>query len=451
VAALDRPIGRRALGVLFLCGLAMSGWLTYAVFSKQFVDVVPVTVRTGRVGLQMERLADVKIRGIVVGEVRGMHARDGGAVLDLALDPSTVDRIPANVTALVVPKSIFGEKFVALQVPPHPSPTSLPEGAVIEQTDIPVEVERALSDLYPLLRAVRPADLSATLGAMAEALDGRGEQIGDHLVRLERYLRGLNPQVPGVVENLRLLTRASHDYATVMPRVGRLLRNQVTTGDTLLEKEQRLTDLFTDVGRFSDTARGFLEVNRDNIIRLGELSVPTLALLEHYAPEYPCLVKGIAGFIPRAQETYRGKVFHITLETIPYQPTGYTPADAPKYGAAEGMHRPDPTCVTLPEPPYSQADPAPMPPWADSRERDDGIAGSHGKYRPAPSLPDAATVTSGWAGTAAEQHVVDALAAPVLEVPAGEVPDVATLLLGPLARGGQVGLEPSAGGRRGVP
>jgi len=444
--ALDRSAGRKALGVLFLCVLAMTGWLTYALFTKQLVDVVPVTARTGRIGLQMEPLADVKLRGIVVGEVRDMHARDGGAVLDLALDPAAVDQIPADVTASIAPKSIFGEKFVALQVPPHPSSAPLTEHSVIERTDIPTEVEQVLSDVYPLLRAVRPADLSATLNAMATAVDGRGERTGDNLVRLDRYLTRLNPQMPGAVRNLRLLSRVAHDYTTVMPELGRLLRNQVTTGSTLVEKAHRLRALFTDVGLTSDTARGFLEVNEDNIIRLGRLSVPTLTLLEHYAPEYPCLVRGIAGFIPRAQETYRGKVFHITLETMPYQPTGYTPADAPKYGAAEGMPRPDPTCVSLPDPPYSQASPAPMPPWADSRERDDGIAGSHGKYRPAPSFAATTPVTSGWAGTTAEQHVVDALVAPVLQVPAGQVPDVTTLLLGPLARGSQVSVPASRAG-----
>ena len=157
--------------MLFLCLLAMAGLLTYAVFSKRFVDVVPVTVRTGRIGLQMEPLADVKIRGVIVGEVRDLHARDGGALLDVALDPAAVDEIPANVTALIVPKSIFGEKFVALQVPPRPSSASLSASAVIEQTDVPLEVEQVLSDLYPLLRAVRPADLSATLNAMATALE----------------------------------------------------------------------------------------------------------------------------------------------------------------------------------------------------------------------------------------------------------------------------------------
>ena len=55
-------------------------------------------------------------------------------------------------------------------------------------------------------------------------------------------------------------------------------------------------------------------------------------------------------------------------------------------------------------------------------------------------------MTSGWAGTFAEQHVVDALAAPVLQVPAEQVPDVATLLLGPVVRGAQVGLVEYRGG-----
>jgi phospholipid/cholesterol/gamma-HCH transport system substrate-binding protein len=95
-------------------------------------------------------------------------------------------------------------------------------------------------------------------------------------------------------------------------------------------------------------------------------------------------------------------------------------------------------------------------------EEDDGIAGTHGKYRAAPdygsplrsagnqsssasnlsSMADESpSVTSGWAGTAAEQRLVDALAAPVLDVPAKQVPDVATLLVGPIARGAEVSVR----------
>jgi phospholipid/cholesterol/gamma-HCH transport system substrate-binding protein len=431
----------RTVGVIFLAMLVAAVWFTYAVFTKQFTDVVPVTLRTSSIGLQLPMLADVKVRGMIVGEVREMTADGTGAVLELAIDPEKAGAIPENVTAAILPKTLFGQKYVSLQLPANPSAEALSAGDTISETDLPLEVEQVLADLYPLLRAVRPADLASTLNAVATALEGRGERLGDNLVRLDGYLTRLNPLVPGIVEDLRLMTTVSDIYADVMPEIGRLLRNQVVTGNTLVEKEEELRALFGDVAAFSDTARAFLEVNEDNIIRLGEVSVPTLALLEQYSPEYPCLLQGIVNWIPKAEESYRDYTLHINLETIPFQPTGYTPADAPKYGADYG-----PSCATLPNPPYSQANPAPMPTWADSNEEDDGIAGSHGKYRPAPRLAAAGVaadppLTSGWAGTAAEQQVVDALAAPLLGVSADRVPDVTTLLLGPVARGNEVSVR----------
>ena len=44
-------------------------------------------------------------------------------------------------------------------------------------------------------------------------------------------------------------------------------------------------------------------------------------------------------------------------------------------------------------------------------------------------------VSSGFAGTAAEHEIVGSIAAPVLGTSSDEVPDVATLLLGPIAQG----------------
>jgi phospholipid/cholesterol/gamma-HCH transport system substrate-binding protein len=431
----------RALGVLFLALLMVAVWLTYATFTKKFVDVVPVTLQTSRIGLQLPTLADVKIRGVIVGEVRDMHADGDGAVLDLALDPSEAAAIPANVSAMILPKTLFGEKYVALQMPEDAASENLSSGDVIEDANPPLEVEKVLSDLYPLLRAVRPADLSATLNAMSTALEGRGERLGDNLVRLDGYLQQLNPLVPGLIQDLQLLSTVSDNYAEVLPELGRFLRNQATTGDTLVEKEQELRALFTDVAGLSNTARDFLEVNEDNIIRLGEVSVPTLSLLEQYSPEYPCLIQGMSRWIPRMSQGYRNYTLHINLETLPAQPSGYGPEDAPEYGADYG-----PTCTTLPNPPYSQESPAPQPAFMKSQESDDGIAGSNGKYRPAPGFGRQGStrqgyVTSGWAGTAAEQRLIDSLAAPVLDVPAEQVPDVATLLVGPIARGAEVSVR----------
>jgi phospholipid/cholesterol/gamma-HCH transport system substrate-binding protein len=174
-----------------------------------------------------------------------------------------------------------------------------------------------------------------------------------------------------------------------------------------------------------------LQANGDNIIRLGQVSLPTLDALADYAPEYPCLTQGMANWIPHMSEAYRDYTLHITLETIPNQPTGYGPADNPAYGANNGPH-----CETLPNPPYSQANPGPQPPPGEVK---DGVESSHGKFRSAPGYDT--DLTSGYSGTAAEQHLVDALAAPVMRTDAEDVPDIATLLLGPISRGTQVSLR----------
>ena len=50
---------RRVLGVLLAGLLAAGGWFTYAVFTKVFVDAVPVTMQASRIGLQLPDAADV--------------------------------------------------------------------------------------------------------------------------------------------------------------------------------------------------------------------------------------------------------------------------------------------------------------------------------------------------------------------------------------------------------
>ena len=82
------------------------------------------------------------------------------------------------MSARILPKTLFGEKYVALQVPARPSARSIRAGDVISESRVAIEVERVLSDIYPLLRTVQPAQLNYTLTALADALEGRGDRLG---------------------------------------------------------------------------------------------------------------------------------------------------------------------------------------------------------------------------------------------------------------------------------
>src|SRR5665647_1723184 len=84
------------------------------------------------------------------------------------------------LSARILPKTLFGERFVDLIIPTNPSAQSIAEGDTIGQdrTRVAIELETVFDNLLPLLRTVKPEKLAATLGALATALDGRGTQLG---------------------------------------------------------------------------------------------------------------------------------------------------------------------------------------------------------------------------------------------------------------------------------
>ncbi|MQA25310.1 MAG: MCE family protein, partial [Micromonosporaceae bacterium] len=183
MTSLGAIIRRRVLGLIFLLGLVSLMGLSVAFYQKAFTPVLWVTLHADHAGLQLNPQADVKLRGALVGEVREITSDGDKATLRLALDPKMAPHVPENITARLLPKTLFGEKYVLLVAPERASPTSIADGAVIAQdrTETALELERALDDLMPLLQAVKPQKLAATLSAMARALEGRGDKLGKNL------------------------------------------------------------------------------------------------------------------------------------------------------------------------------------------------------------------------------------------------------------------------------
>ncbi|CAL9597316.1 MCE family protein [Streptomyces sp. enrichment culture] len=401
----------RIYGVAFLAVLALLLSLAVAVYQQVFTPVVRITLEADSLGNQLDRRADVKLRGLLVGEVREVRADGRKATLDLALKPEHVERIPADVHARLLPKTLFGEKYVDLVVPKGSSARPIREGDVITQdrTRVGMELQRLMNDLLPLLRTVKPGELNATLSAFATALEGRGDRIGDNLTRVEGYLHRLNPHLPSLQEDITRFADVAELYGDAAPDLLAILRNTVTTSETIVEKRDQLAAALTSTAGVARTGEDFVDAHGDRLITLGRVSRPTLDLFARYSPEYPCLLEGLVRQNAASEETFRGGRMRITLEVVRQRP-GYVPGEEPVYGERSG-----PDCRGLPHPPV----PAPH------HHLDDGTkAGISSSVLP-----------PGVSATRSEQRTVSSLVAPVLGVPADEVPAVATLLFGPMARG----------------
>lgn len=427
-------LGDRAYGVAFLLVVASLIGLSIASFQKVFTDVVMVSLETDRIGSQLQESSDVKIRGLIVGEVREIETTGSGARLQLALQPEMVGQIPADVSARLLPKTLFGERYVDL-VAPAPGAGSgerIQAGDVIGQdrTSVAIELEQVFEDLLPLLRTVQPEKLSATLNALASTLDGRGTRLGQNLVMADRYFRELNPHMPAIQADISGLADLASTYAVAAPELVRAAKALVTTNTTIVQKQDDLLGFFAGTAGFANTTAQFLERNGDRIIQAGRVGRPSLALFAEYSPQYPCMATALANWVPHIDGAWKDETFHITLEITP-QRKGYQPGEEPAWGEDRG-----PNCYGLPSQYGSQANPRPGITFDD---------GTNGPGNGASSaLPSAFTTDkamgiadadSGLAGTEEEQKVVAALLS--MDGPA-EPSAITTLLAGPMLRGSVV-------------
>jgi phospholipid/cholesterol/gamma-HCH transport system substrate-binding protein len=421
-------------GLVFLVIVGLLVALSVGFYRKSFTPVVPITLETGHVGNQMREHADVKLRGLVVGEVRGIRPAGDHAELDLALDPDLVDRIPSNVSARLLPKTLFGERYVALQVPQQPA-RPIAAGDVITQdrTAAAIEIEAVLNDLMPVLQAVQPEKLAATLNAMSTALDGRGRQVGETLVRLNSYLEQLTPALPDLRANIERLATVADTYADAAPDLFQALSDLTTTTQTVAQQRVGLEDLFATLTVASVDLANFLAANQSNLISLGSTVQSTLAVLAKYAPEYPCLLQQLVDSIPAADAAFGKGTAHPNVSRVTIEITSsrgkYLPGvDTPRYEDKRG-----PRCYPVAKPP------ARFPQYPSGGALKDGSSKPPAPRsdRPGDFQPTVPQV----ANSAAERDVISLLIAPSLGVMPDEVPAWSALLIGPLFRGAEVTLR----------
>jgi phospholipid/cholesterol/gamma-HCH transport system substrate-binding protein len=427
---------RRLQGLLFVIVLLALVGLSVGVYAGAFDDGVPVTLRVDRVGNQLTERADVKVRGLDVGKVDSVTTDGAGATVELAIDADKVELIPANVSARLIPKTLFGERYVSLVLPDGPRAPPLSAGDVIpmDRSESARELERVLDSLLPLLTAVEPQDLAITLGALSQALAGRGEDLGQTLVRLQELTSGLRPAIPDLQEDITQLADFAANVDEAAPDLLDALEDFTVTSRTVVEQRAQLRELLTGVTAASDDLRAFLDANGENIIALADSARPTLETLARYAPEFPCLLDQLAGLVPRLDAAFGAGTdrpgLHITLEIVANQGKYVPNQDEPRYLDDRG-----PRCypITVPGPEHP-----PDGPFEDGTEPDDNpsVGTQYGDPDDFGAVP--AAYDMGLPNSPGERQVVAELLALQEGTSPDAVPAWSTMLVGPLYRGTEV-------------
>ncbi|ADJ42424.1 ABC transporter substrate-binding protein [Amycolatopsis mediterranei S699] len=437
-----RTLRRRLLGLLLIAVMVGGVALSIALYDKAFTPVVTVRLQADKIGNQLIKQSDVKVRGLIVGSVQDIVATDHGAELTLALQPESAKLIPENVSARFLPKTLFGERFVSLEIPKDPSAKTIADGDVIPQdrTSSAIELDQAFEHLMPVLQAVQPQKLSATLTAISTALQGRGDQLGDTLSQLGTYIGELNPHEPELQHNLKALAEFSDHLKDAAPDLVQSLDNLSTTTRTVVDERQNLSNLYGSLTQASVDLQTFLQNNKDNIISLVDTARPTAELLAKYAPEYPCVISQMAKNVPLIDQAL-GKGtnqpgLHATIEIIvpraPYQ----AGKEEPRFDDKRG-----PRCYDIKDIPKPFPSEPPDGAFKDGTLHQAAPKSVGEGLNPAKFKADSAG--NGGSGgdlaySTAEQGFLADLLGPQLGMSAADVPGWSSLLVGPLYRGAEV-------------
>lgn len=254
-------------GVVALAVGALVLTLTWLRTSGAFSDAPEVKTRLTNVGGSLVEGSDVKMKGALVGKVKSIDAGDGKVDVMLTLDKDAIVKIPDNVQARVLPATVFGTSFIDLTAA-RPSGKHLEENDTIEEdvSKPTIELQQALDDIDELVKALGPAELASAIGSAAQALNGRGAQLGNVLDRTNTLLGKVNPQWPLFSEDIRLLADNLEIVSTHAPALLNAVDDTLVAANTLVEKQAQFTTFLTGGTRLLNKGDVFLRENRARFI-----------------------------------------------------------------------------------------------------------------------------------------------------------------------------------------
>jgi virulence factor Mce-like protein len=291
-----------------------------------------------------------------VGSLVSVQGLTTGSRLTLRLTAGEIGHIPADVQARVLPNTLFGDEYVDLALPSGASVTGrLAANAVVAaDTSAPtVALYQAYTELHTLLGAVQPAKLQVALTALADALHGRGAQLGQLIANADTLLRTAAPSLAALGNDLHSVADISTALASSAPDLLSSLDDAVALSGTVVDKQNQLAELLVGGSELADQTGQLVLANSNQMIQLVHATGPIATLLAGNTGAPTAILNGTNNFLDAANRAFHTGRFVISAAATLNDAYPYTAADCPRYPGLAG-----PNCGAAP-PPTHQTPPAP--------------------------------------------------------------------------------------------
>ena len=289
--------------------------LAYMQFRGDFLNREQLTMISSRAGLSMDPGAKVTYNGVEIGRVGKVQAVSVGdqprAKITLDVDPKYLKFIPQNVNADITATTVFGNKYISFTSPKNPTPQRITPKDIIDVTSVTTEFNTLFETVVDVAQQVDPVKLNQTLSATAEALSGLGDRFGQSIVHGNEILADVNPQMPQIRRDNRLLADLGDVYANAAPDLFDGLKNAVTTARTLNEQQGNIDQALMAAVGFGNTGGDIFERSAPYLVRGTADLVPTSQLLDTYSPELFCMIRNYHDIEPKASAALGGNGYSL--------------------------------------------------------------------------------------------------------------------------------------------
>lgn len=286
--------------------------------------------------------SNVKYHGLVVGRVITITGSARQSSAEIVLKPEQADEIPANVTARVLPSTIFGSEFIDLVEPARPESRRLPSATKIpaDRSSETLRIMDAVAAGERILRAVDPSQLDATVSALADMLDENGANVGRFIQRAGTYLDTLMEHSDALYRDLRLMGNVLQGAADAEPHLVGALRNSHDTLRLVVSQRRTIDSLISSSTGLSSETTMFLQANGDNLIGTVQAGEPIVHVYNGRRGKLAQLLQSVPRVLSNGANGVRdGKIKMEGLVQFPFEVgKPYSAKDCARYVGARAAN-----------------------------------------------------------------------------------------------------------------
>lgn len=272
------------IGTVLVLALAVLG---LKAAGGAYSDDYTLYAKVDRAGFGLDNQSTVKVRGVTVGSVDGIDLLDDQTV-QVTLKIRKETRIPTTVQASVEPLSVFGPKFINLDLGADEGVGPfLAEGDQITNTIEPSEVVETLEKVSAIIDAVDEEELSSILTELGRGFDGLGTTFGEMLdntgVVADRALAN-RELVDRLLADARVMTELfadrGDDFAEVLDQASGII-------ETISASEDPLAELLVTGSELSQQFSAVLRAGGDDLASVVDALDPLTQVLFAQLNEVP--------------------------------------------------------------------------------------------------------------------------------------------------------------------